>query len=79
MSASLKYLQDREWSMGNGQCPDCCRAKPGIGWWTDTVGHREGCPLAVALGELGAAPEMERDNPEKHLDDRPLRGTGGAG
>jgi hypothetical protein len=63
MSNILKYLRQREWSMGNGQCPDCC----GVGedWIGDMmfldgsgVGHKRGCKLAQAIHEAGGTPLM---------------------
>lgn len=56
---AVEYLKRREWSMGNGQCPECsgCHA----GWYghplnvtPDTIGHQRGCILASALQSEGA-------------------------
>lgn len=60
MSAK-SYLRKREWSMGNGQCPDCEGAHEG--WYghpcyqkKDSVGHKPDCPLAKALADIGESP-----------------------
>jgi len=29
VSPTLEYLLKREWSMGNGQCPNCCGVPEG--------------------------------------------------
>jgi len=63
MNSVLEYLKDKEWSMGNGQCPDCCGAPP---MWlghpchltTNTIGHKQDCPLAAALLAAGGSPLM---------------------
>lgn len=55
------YLRKREWSMGNGQCPECCGVPPS--WHghpchmtTDTIGHERDCDLAAALVAAGEVP-----------------------
>ena len=53
MKNTIKYLKSKEWSIGNGQCPQCCGCKPRKGWWTDTVGHELNCLLAKSLQEIG--------------------------
>jgi len=63
-TTSLKYLLRQEWSMGNGQCPECCGSKPDMGWWTETVGHKPGCELAKAIESAGGKVEWEHSNPE---------------
>lgn len=55
------YLVKKEWSMGNGQCPECCGVPPRWhGRWgyfnTDTIGHKQSCMLAAALRELRHTP-----------------------
>lgn len=61
MSDALKFLQKKEWSMGNGQCPECCGSPPD--WHghpchptAATIGHEKTCGIALAIKELvGAA------------------------
>lgn len=62
---ALRYLRSSEWTMGNGQCPDCCGSKPRAGWWTDTVGHKHHCARAKAIEALGAKVVWERFNHSK--------------
>jgi len=59
--SALKYLLAKEWSMGNGQCPEC----EGVheGWFphplhatADTLGHKNSCKLAASIAELGGTP-----------------------
>ena len=64
MQEATKYLRKREWSMGNGQCPDC-EGVP-ASWHghplhikTGSIGHKPGCKLAAALRELGEKPLMK--------------------
>lgn len=64
MSAAASLLRAGEWSMGNGQCPECHACQPGRGWWTARVGHIPECARAEALRELGETPEMDRENTE---------------
>ncbi len=52
------YLRSREWSMGNGQCPECQGLKPGRTWLghpsvptPDYLGHELKCRLAAGLEE----------------------------
>ena len=63
---ALKYLQDKEWSMGNGQCPECCGTP--ASWHghllyktADTIGHEKDCTLAAAIKEVGGKPLMMGD------------------
>jgi len=59
----LAGLLRLEWSMGNGQCPECCGVHQG---WLghpchptqDTIGHEAECPLADAIRQLGGSPLM---------------------
>lgn len=60
---ALEYLKSKEWSMGNGQCPDCYGAHKG--WHghpaflqAASIGHEPDCPLAAAITELGGEPLM---------------------
>jgi hypothetical protein len=65
MNKTIKHLRKREWSMGNGQCHDCCGSQPNVGWWTKTVGHERGCKLALCLEELREKVVWERENKSK--------------
>jgi hypothetical protein len=56
------YLKSKEWSLGNGQCPECYGNKPRHKWWTDTVGHKRDCVLAKSLEEIKIKPVYEREN-----------------
>lgn len=58
---ALEYLKEREWSMGNGQCPDCCGCP--ADWLGhplyltgEKLGHKKDCKIAIALVELGEKP-----------------------
>lgn len=38
MNKTIEYLRKKEWSMGNGQCPDCCGLSDKLKrwyWYTD--------------------------------------------
>lgn len=66
MHEAAKYLKKREWSMGNGQCPDCCGVP--ASWYghplhmkTNSIGHEAACTLAAALRGLGESPLMKGD------------------
>jgi len=65
MRLIIKYLKSKEWSMGNGQCPECCGNKPRMGWWTKTVGHKKDCLFAKMLEEVKVKPIYERLNHSK--------------
>jgi len=65
MKKTIKYLKSKEWTMGNGQCHECCGNKPRHGWWTPTIGHRKGCKLAICLEELNVKVVWERKNHSK--------------
>ena len=63
---TLKYLKEREWSMGNGQCPECCGCP--ADWLGhplhlngDDLGHDKDCKLALSLVELGETPLFKGD------------------
>lgn len=63
MSDAIKYLRAREWTMGNGQCHECCGVHEG--WHghpchmtPETIGHQPDCSLAAALTALGEKPLM---------------------
>lgn len=60
---ALEYLERREWSAGNGQCPECwgapaswhghpCHMTP------ETIGHKSDCSLAEAIQDAGGKPLM---------------------
>jgi len=63
--SALKYLKEREWSMGNGQCPDCYGVHEG--WYgesyldTKSIGHKKDCSLAASLLDLGGSPLFKGD------------------
>ena len=64
MNAALQYLKSREWSMGNGQCPDCCGVPASwhghpLYMTAEKIGHQAECNLAVALLQLGETPLMK--------------------
>lgn len=61
---AVRYLREREWTMGNGQCHDCCGLAPGRNWWTPTIGHTRNCKLARALDSLGELIDWEQPNPD---------------
>ena len=57
--SALEFLLKDEWTMGNGQCPDCCGNKPGA-WAPHPCvpdktyeGHRSDCQRALSIIELG--------------------------
>lgn len=57
-SPALNYLLQKEWSTGNGQCPECLGVHEGwhghpIYLTADKIGHKKGCPLATAIASLG--------------------------
>jgi hypothetical protein len=61
--SALDYLQQKEWSMGNGQCPECCGVHAGwlghLLYLTDeNIGHKETCALAAAIKDVGGEPLM---------------------
>jgi hypothetical protein len=63
--ATRKYFEKIEWDEGHGQCPQCEGCEPGVGWWTDTVGHKQSCLLAQAMKNYGMEPVWEHSNPER--------------
>ena len=85
MQEATKYLRKREWSMGNGQCPDChgvpqswyghpLHMEPG------SIGHERGCALAAALRGLGDTPLMKGEftsslEYENYISDEGFYGT----
>ncbi len=65
-TTAIKYLRGKEWSMGNGQCPECygLSSKLRSYYPSRLAGHHPQCLLAVALEELGDKPLFKSD-PEK--------------
>ena len=59
---ALKLLRDGEWSMGNGQCPDCEACRPDETWHVEFVGHERECARANAIQELGGEVEWKKEN-----------------
>lgn len=64
MNKATEYLKKQEWSMGNGQCPECCGVPASwhghpLHMTTETIGHEENCSLAAALRDAGEAPLMK--------------------
>lgn len=60
---AMRYLLEKEWSMGNGQCPECCGVP--ASWHghplyltTENIGHKKGCKLAAAIRSAGGKPLM---------------------
>jgi hypothetical protein len=54
----LKHIQKDEWSMGNGQCRECCGVH--AGWYghplhmeKESIGHEPGCQTGESVRELG--------------------------
>ena len=61
---AVKFLRNKEWSMGNGQCPECCGVP--ASWHghpchmtTEGIGHEANCSLAAALVAVGDTPLMK--------------------
>jgi hypothetical protein len=66
MNKAIKYFRDKEWTMGNGQCHDCCGVHEGwhghlLHFDPKGIGHKPDCKLALALIELGEKPLMMGD------------------
>lgn len=64
--SARKFLSDREWSMGNGQCPDCFGVH--MGWLghpvhpdSSSIGHKSHCKRASAMLDLGMNPVMKEN------------------
>lgn len=82
---SLKYLKNKEWSMGNGQCPECHGVSQE--WLghplhlnSKNIGHKSDCLLANSLKELGDSPifigdYISKDEYENWIDDNGFYGT----
>uniref|UniRef100_A0A6M3L007 Uncharacterized protein n=1 Tax=viral metagenome TaxID=1070528 RepID=A0A6M3L007_9ZZZZ len=67
-AAATRMLEETgEWSMGNGQCPDCGGVRPDAGWWTNTVGHKTDCCRAKLMESLGSCVIYEMTNPERAI------------
>ena len=58
MPTAFDYLRGLEWSMGNGQCPECHGVSEA---WTgdfrypeiENTGHKRDCVLAAAILDVG--------------------------
>ena len=68
--SAVKYLLSKEWSMGNGQCPECFGVP--ASWHGHSlyltgadIGHERNCSLAKSLAELGKTPLMKGDYKNK--------------
>jgi hypothetical protein len=48
-----RYLKKKEWSMGHGQCDECCGLGPDWPNWKGNPGHHKDCGFARLLLELG--------------------------
>lgn len=66
MNKAAAYLKKSEWSMGNGQCPECCGVS--AKWFghslhttAGSIGHQKKCALAKALRAVGVRPLMMGD------------------
>ncbi len=60
MSAAEIYLRRKEFSIGNGQCPECCGVPPSwlghpLHRTQDTIGHKKDCDLAQAITSVGGS------------------------
>jgi len=57
--ATKLYLTKKEWSMGNGQCHECCGLGPNWGKGfanepaPEETGHKKNCKYAKMMKELG--------------------------
>ena len=61
MSEIINFLVKREWSMGNGQCPECYGVPPS--WHghpsyntSENIGHKAECIQAKMMCEVGLIP-----------------------
>ena len=61
MNETIQYLKKKEWSMGNGQCPECCGVPKN--WHghpchmeAESIGRKENCGVAKALICAGEKP-----------------------
>lgn len=84
MTHALEYLKAQEWSMGNGQCPECYGTPES--WFgrgilrAEEVGHEPNCKLARSIRELGGGTvlrgEFKSDKEYEHyITDSGLMGT----
>lgn len=62
---AVGYLRPKEWSLGNGQCPECFGHDPQAEWWTEEAGHKKRCGLALALESFGETVFWEQANPTR--------------
>ena len=61
--SAIKYLKEKEWIMGNGQCPECYGVPPvwhghPLHLTSDSIGHKPDCKLASAIRDAGGHPIM---------------------
>lgn len=58
LAESIKYLEEREWSLGNGQCDECNGLGPKFYGHHEAkeLGHERSCKFAKLLVDLGAFP-----------------------
>lgn len=66
MQKTIDYLKKLEWSIGNGQCPECNGVPESwhghpLHMTADSIGHDRKCQLAEALLECGEKPMMKGD------------------
>lgn len=78
--SALNYLKAREWSTGNGQCPDCYGAPEswhGHPCYPDpeSIGHEKTCSLASAIIGAGGAVIFKGSLTELPLGDRYKKGS----
>ncbi len=76
MNKALRFLRRDEWTMGNGQCPECCGLAPDGRWKNHPcnhgVGHEMDCALAASIFDLGARPiYLHSDHVERPVDTGP--------
>ncbi len=67
MKSYVSRLREKEWSMGNGQCPACGGLGPGfyhkenpkfIGRTVSDIGHSKFCLFARMMKDYGMNPVM---------------------
>lgn len=61
MKSVIKFLKDKEWSLGNGQCPECYGVPES--WLghplylnSKGIGHKDNCTIAKAMKDVGLKP-----------------------
>lgn len=61
-----KEFLEAEWSMGNGQCPECYGLSPNKYWYYGRdyeTGHKKDCLLMKSLQQLGFKVVLKTDIP----------------